>query len=101
MGEAWKRAEEEIDRLSDERHALIMELGTTKDEFFTFREKAAANREAMEAEFDSSGDAIFNYGYGCCVFTHNICGSTPQIPDGMPDPSVPLTLEFFPTPDPP
>ena len=52
----------------------------------------------MEAEFDSNGDALFNYGYGCCVFTHNICGSKPQIPDGMPDPSVPLTPEFFANP---
>ena len=29
------------------------------------------------------------------VFTHNIYGRKPQIPDGMSDPSVPLTLEFF------
>ena len=57
--------------------------------------EAATDRETMEAEFDSSGDALFNYGYGCCVFTHNICGSKPQIPDGMPDPSVPLTPKFF------
>ena len=90
-GEACKRAEEETGRLSDERHALIMELETTKGEFSTFREKAATDRETMEAEFDSNGDTLFNYGYGCCVFTHNICGGTPQIPDGMPDPSVPLT----------
>ena len=52
----------------------------------------------MEAEFDSSGDALFNYGYGCYVFTHKICRSKPQIPDGMPDPSVPLTPEFFANP---
>ena len=52
----------------------------------------------MEAEFDVSGDTLFNYGYGCCVFTHNICGSKPQISDGMPDPSVPLTPEFFANP---
>ena len=62
------------------------------------REKVVANREAMEAEFDVSGDTLFNYGYGCCVFTHNICRSKPQIPDGMPDPSVPLTPEFFANP---
>ena len=69
-----------------------------KDEFAAFREKAATDRETMEAEFDSRGDALFNYGYGCCVFTHNICRSKPQIPDGMPDPSVPLTPEFFSNP---
>ena len=97
-GEACRKAEEESGRLTDERLALIMELGTIKDEFTTFREKAVANRETMEAEFDSSGDALFNYGYSCCVFTHNICGSKPQIPDGMPDPSVQLTPEFFANP---
>ena len=69
-----------------------------KDEFAAFREKAAADKETMEAKFNSSGDSLFNYGYGCCVFTHNICGSKPQIPDGMSDPSVPLTPEFFDNP---
>ena len=52
----------------------------------------------MEAELDASGDTLFNYGYGCYVFTHNICGSKPQISDGIPDPSVPLTPEFFANP---
>ena len=75
-----------------------MELGTIKDDFAAFREKAVADRETMEAEFDVSGDTLFNYGYGCYVFTHNICGSKPQISDGMPDPSVPLTPEFFANP---
>ena len=97
-GEACRKAEKESGRLTDERLALIMEFGTIKDEFAAFREKAIADRESMEAEFDSSGDVLFNYGYGCCVFTHNICGSKPQIPDGMQDPSVPLTPEFFANP---
>ena len=97
-GEACKKAEEESGRLTDERLALIMELGTIKDEFATFREKAAADRETMEAEFNSNDDALFNYGYGCCLFKHNIFGSKPQIPDGMPDPFVPLTPEFFANP---
>ena len=97
-GEACRKAEEENDCLTDERLALILEPRTIKDEFVAFREKAVADREMMEAEFDSSGDTLFNYGYGCCIFTHNIYGSKPQIPDGMPDPSVPLTLEFFANP---
>ena len=29
---------------------------------------------------------------------HNICGSKPQIPDGMSNPSVPLTAKFFANP---
>ena len=97
-GEPCKKAEEENDRLAYVKLTLVMELGTVKDEFAAFREKAAADRETMEAEFDSSGDALFNYSYGCCVFTHNICGSKPQIPEVMPDPSVLLTPEFFSNP---
>ena len=38
---------------------------------------------------------IFNYRYGCCAFTHNICGNQPQVPNGMPDTSKPLSKEFF------
>ena len=96
--EACRKAEEENNRLADERLALVMELGTVKDDFSAFREKVVADRETMEAEFDASDDTLFNYSYGCCIFTHNICGSKPQIPDGMPDPSVPLTPEFFANP---
>ena len=77
---------------------FILELGTIKDDFVALQEKAVADREAMEAEFDASGNTLFNYGYGCCVFTHNICGSKSQIPDGMPDRFVPLTPEFFANP---
>ena len=94
-GEDCTKAEEENSRLMDERLALIMELGTIKDDFAAFREKVVVDREVMEVEFDASGDTLFNYGYGCCVFIHIICGSKPQIPDGMPDPSVSLIPEFF------
>ena len=97
-GEACSKAEEKNSRLADERLSLVMELGTIKDDFAVFREKVVADRETMEAEFDASGDMLFNYGYGCCLFTHNICGSKPQIPDGMSDPLVPLTPEFFANP---
>ena len=76
-GEACRKAEEENGRLTDERLALIMELGTITDDFAAFQEKAVADRETMEAEFDVSGDTLFNYGYGCCVFTHNIRRSKP------------------------
>ena len=97
-GEACTKAKEENNRLTDERLSLIIELGTIKDDFAAFREKAVVDKEAMEAEFDASDDTLFNYGYGCCAFTHNICGSKPQISDGMSDPSVPLTLKFFANP---
>ena len=49
-GEACKKAKEENGHLEDKRLALVMELGTVKDEFATFREKAAADRETMDAE---------------------------------------------------
>ena len=97
-GEACKKTKEESGRLADEKLALVIELGAVNDEFTAFREKTAADRETMEAEFDSSGDTLFNYGYGCYAFTYIICGSKPQIQDGMPNPSVPLTVEFFANP---
>ena len=97
-GKACTMAEEENNRLTEERFSFILELGTIRDDFAALREKAVADREAMEAEFDASDDTLFNYGYGCCVFTHSICGSKPQIPDGMSDPLVLLTPEFFANP---
>ena len=96
--EACKKAEEENNNLVDEKLALVIKLGALKDDFATFREKAAADRESIEAEFYSSGDTLFNYSYGCCAFTYNICGSKPQIPDGMLNPFIPLTAEFFSNP---
>ena len=38
---------------------------------------------------------IFAYGYGCCMFKHNICGSQPEVLDDMPDSSNLLPPEFF------
>ena len=96
--EAYRKAKEENNRLADKGLALVMELGTIKDDFAAFRGKVVADREKMEVELYGSGDTLFNYGYGCCVFTHNICGSKPQIPDGMSDPSVSQTPEFFANP---
>ena len=97
-GEDCTKSEEENSHLTDERLSFILDLRTIKDDFATLREKAIADREAMEAEFDASGDTLFNYGYGCCIFTHNICGSKPQIPDEILDPSIPLTPELFANP---
>ena len=52
----------------------------------------------MEKLFDAGFDVIFSYGYGCCAFEHNICGSKPRIPVGMPDTSKSLPPEFFTNP---
>ena len=98
MGEACKKEEEENNHLAKEKLALVIELGVVKDEFSAFQGKAAADREIMEAAFDSSSDTLFNYGYGCCAFAHDIRGSEPEIPDGMPNPLVPLIVDFFANP---
>ena len=90
MKEAYRKAEEEIFRLTDERLSLIMEVGAIKEELAAFQAKVTTEREAMEAKFDASSDVIFNYGYGCCAFAHDICGSKPMIPIGMPDTTEPL-----------
>ena len=75
-GEPYRKAEEENNRLTDERLALVMELGTIKDDFAAFQEKAFANRETMEAEFDARDDTLFNYGYGCCVLRTTYAGGS-------------------------
>ena len=60
-----------------------------------FCAEVAKEKKALEAEYDASFEAIFNYGYGCCAFMHNICRSKPKIPDGMLGTSEPLSPEFF------
>ena len=37
----------------------------------------------------------FTYGYGCCVFKHNIYGDQPEVLDCMPDSLDFLSLECF------
>ena len=86
----YRKAEEETFRLTYERLSLIMELEAGKEELAAFQAKANVESKEMEEEFDASSDMIFNYGYSCCAFTHNICGSKPMIPAGMPDTSKPL-----------
>ena len=87
--EVCQKVKEEIFQLTDERLSLIMEVGAGKEELAAFQEKATTEREAMEADFNASSDVIFNYGYGCCAFTHDICGSKPMIP------AEPLPPKFF------
>ena len=52
----------------------------------------------MEESFDASFDVIFNYGYGCCAFAHNIYKSKPWILAGMSDTPKSLPPEFFTNP---
>ena len=94
-GEAWRKAEEEASCLTDERVSLLLELRASKDKLSAFRVEVSKERKASEEAFDANFDVIFNYGFGCCAFMHNICGSKPRIPDWMPDTSKSLPLEFF------
>ena len=87
--EARLKVDDEVSHLTNERVSLLVELRNYKNEMSTIR--AEALREAYEEGFD----VIFNYGYGCCAFSHNICGSQPEVLDRMSDTSKPLSLEFF------
>ena len=93
--EAWKKAEEEANHMTDERVSLLLELGASKDELSAFPAEASKEKKALEVAFDAGFDVIFNYSYGCCAFAYNICGSKPQILTGMPDTSKSLPLKFF------
>ena len=93
--EARRKAEYEASCLAIERVSLLLELGTSKDEMSALKEHALKEKKASEEAYEEGFDVIFNYGYGCCAFAHNICGSQPVVPDGMPDTSKPLPLEYF------
>ena len=93
--EARRKADDKVSRLTDERVSLLLELGTCKDEMSAIRAEALKENEALREVYEEGLDVIFNYGYGCYAFAHNICGSQPKVPDGMPDMSKPLSLEFF------
>ena len=93
--EAWWKTEEEVSRLKNERVFLLIELGASKDDLSVFWVEASKEKKALEEEFEAGFEVIFNYGYGCCAFAHNICESKPQIPAGMLDTSKRLPPKFF------
>ena len=93
--EARRKAEDEASRLVFERVSLLLELRTSKDEMFALQEQALKEKKALEEAYEEGFDMIFNYGYGCCAFTHNIFRSQLMVPDGIPDTSKPLPPEFF------
>ena len=61
----------------------------------SIRAEALKEKKAMEEAYEEGFNVIFNYGYGCCAFAHNIGGSKPEVPDGVADTSKSLSLEFF------
>ena len=52
----------------------LLEIETAKDEVSSFHSQAGKDKEAMEKDYQKALEVIFAYGYGCCVFKHNICG---------------------------
>ena len=74
----WK-ADDKVSRLIDERVSLILELGTCKDEMSSIRAEALKENEALREAYEEGFDVIFNYGYVCCAFAYNICGSQPEV----------------------
>ena len=66
-----------------------------KDELSSLHSQAGKDKEAMEENYRKALEMIFAYGYGCCVFKHNICGDHPEVLDGMPDSFGPLRPKFF------
>ena len=99
--EAFRRAEKDNSHLTNECLSLLMELGVIKEDFAAFWAKSSEEKSALEAKFDASSDVIFDYGYDCCAFAHDIRGSKPIIPVGMPGTSLPLPPEFFENPQSP
>ena len=95
MEEVRRKAEVETSRLEVERTSLRLEFGVAKDEVSSLHSQAGKDKEAMEDDYQNSLELIFSYGYGCCVFKHNICGDQPEVPDGMPHSSDLLPPEFF------
>ena len=92
---ACRTAGEEVSHLADEWVSLLVELGASKEELFAFLPEVAKEKKALEAEYDAGFEVIFNYGYGCCAFAHDIYGSKPKIPYGMSGTLEPLTPKFF------
>ena len=87
--EARSKTESEAIELEVDRTSLLLKLGTVKDEVFS---------PCKDKEYHKDLEVIFAYGYGCCIFKHNIYGDRPEVPQGMPDSADPLPLEFFDNP---
>ena len=92
------KGEAETALLKIEQTSLLLELETTKDEVSSLHSQAGRDKEDMEEKYQKALEVIFAYGFGCCVFKHNISGDHPEVPDSMPDFADPLPSEFFANP---
>ena len=69
-----------------------------KDEVSSLHSQTGKDKGAIEEDDQKALEVIFSYSYGCCVCKHNICGDQPEVPDGIPNSSNPLSPEFFVSP---
>ena len=95
VDEARRNVEDETSRLADERVSLLLELWTCKDEVSAIWAEALKEKKVLNEAYEEGFDVIFNYGYGCCAFSHNICESQPEVLGGMLETSKPLSPKFF------
>ena len=73
----------------------MLELGAAKDEVSSLQSQASKDKEGLEEDYQKALEVIFAYGYGCCMFKHNICGSQPKVPNGMPRLLQPIASGFL------
>ena len=93
--EARRKVEAEATRLEVEQISLLLEIGAAKVEVSSLHSRAGKEKEAMEEDYQKALELIIAYGYGCCVFKHNIYGDHLEVLDGMPDSFNSLPLELF------
>ena len=62
----------------------MLEVGATKDEVSSLQSQAGKDKVAMEEDYQKALELIFAYGYGCCMFKHNICDDQPEVPNPIP-----------------
>ena len=89
------RLEIEVALLEVERTSLLLELEASKDEVSSLHFQVGKDKKAMEEDYQKALEKIFAYGYGCCAFKHSIRDDLLRIPNGMPNSTDPLPLEFF------
>ena len=92
-----RKAKAETSHLEVERTSLLLELEAAKDDASSFHSQAGKDKEAIEEDCQKILKQIFAYGYGCCVFKHNICRDQPEVQKGMPD-FFGRPLEYFANP---
>ena len=96
---ARHKAEAEVACLKVEWNSLVLEIGATKYEVSSLQSQVGKDKEATEEDYQKALELIFAYGYGCCMFKHNISVDQLEVPDGMLDSSYPLPPEFFVNPN--